>query len=119
MRTNDELSALVLPWTYEQHRDWYDATIAVAAKEKIFRGYLLRLVERRVEEEPGFIRTVPLSVLDETAIVRVVKFRGVDVEVKGRKAEGPHQVTWVQLNQNADVFQAWLETIDMFDLEVV
>jgi len=112
MRTNDELSALVLPWAYEEHRDWYDATLAVASNAKSFRVYLLRLVERRVEEESGFIRTVPLSVLDETTITRTVKFHGKEIVVGGI-----NPVSWMQLNQDSDALEAWLETIDLFDLE--
>ena len=112
MRTNDEISVLVLEWAHTEHRDWYDATLAVSARPKAFRNYLLRLVKRRIEEHPEFLRTLPLSVLDEAGIERTVKFRGVEVPVGGE-----HPVSWCQLNQDPDVLETWLETVDLFDLE--
>ena len=114
MRTNDEISAMVLEWACDNHRDWYDATLAVSTKAKAFRTYLLRLVVRRVEEEPKFLWTLPLSILDETDIVRTVKFQGKEIQVGGT-----NPVSWAQLNLGKDEFGAWLETIDLFDLEKV
>ena len=114
MRTNDELSALVLPWAYEEHQDWYDATLAVSADAKKFRAYLLRLIERRVEQEPAFLRTLPLSILDETTITKTIKFHGKEIVVGGI-----NPVSWRHLGQDKEAFETWLETIDLFDLEVM
>ena len=88
--TNDELSLLVLPWAKEQEPENYAKTLAVASKPPTFRRFLLRLVERRCAVDKEFLRSVPMTLLEETAYVQRMVIRdGEDsetIEVRGSRA---------------------------------
>ena len=44
--------------------------------------------------------------------MRIVRFRTIEFKVGGE-----HPVSWRQLHQDADTLEAWLETVDQFELE--
>lgn len=91
--TNDELAVLILPWAKEHHLSKYIETVKVGGRPDAFRKYMLRLVEIRCTEEPDWRGMVPVSVLDETALVLKLRNRntGEEFESKGQRAPGgPH-----------------------------
>lgn len=123
--TNDELAALILPWAKEHLPDAYAQTVVpgVVQHAKTFRRYLTRLVELRHAREPRFARTVPVSVLDETALVVKLRPRqgGPEIEVKGRLAPRPHVWRFKELAmiETPEQLAGWLAMKDELELEIV
>lgn len=123
-RTNEELLGLVGAYAKEHHRSKYDQTLAKVAEPLVFRAYLLRLVEIRCGEQPAFFLEVPLSVLQETALVRRFRVTSSDrvFVVGGAKATAQEDVphlTWAMLAQPEPDFLRLIKAIDILDLELV
>jgi hypothetical protein len=49
--TNSEIAAIILPWAKAQHPEKYADTLKVAANERTFRRYMIRLIEIRWTED--------------------------------------------------------------------
>ena len=118
--TDDALAALVLPWAKERHPEKYAETLKVAARPMTFRRYLTRLVEIRCAEDKGFVLSLPVSVLEETALVVRARDRktGKVYEFKGRLA-GPREHAISELALDPDVFDFMLLVQETLDLEYV
>lgn len=88
--TNNDLSLLVLPWAKEHEPDNYAKTLSVATKPSTFRRFMLRLVERRCAVDKDFLRSVPMTLLEETAFIQRMILRDGDdsevIEVRGSRA---------------------------------
>lgn len=83
------LTAWVLPWAKETHPDWYKSTLTVASNPKSFRAYLLRLAERRWEEDKDSRIDAPIMALEHTNIVIEVKDKrtGETLQFAGRRVK--------------------------------
>ena len=119
--TNEQLAKLILPWAKERHPEKYQQTLRVAAIHDTFRRYMLRLVEIRVEEEPGWINEVSVLVLEETKLVQRLKDRqtGDVYEVKGKLADGPRITTFAELALPREDFLSLQRAKQALDLEYV
>jgi hypothetical protein len=124
--TNENLLAYIGPWAKEHHPEKYEATLKQVAKPSTFRNYLLRLIEIRAAEEPGWFTTLPVSVLDETAIKRTltIKSTGQTYIVAGKKyvpppGERTPDMTWTMLDAPPEDFRQLADAITTLDLEVV
>jgi hypothetical protein len=122
-QTNEDLLGYIGAWAKEHHREKYDATLQQVAKPTAFRNYLLRLIEIRAAGPDGnaFISTLPVSVLDETAIKRTLTIRstGQSYVVAGKKYEGSADMTWWMLSERQEDFALLASAIKELDLEVV
>lgn len=119
--TNDDLARLILPWAKEHHPDKYQQTLKVAAIPATFRRYMLRLVEIRCTDEPEWIKTVNVLVLEETGLTKRLKDNqtGDVYEVKGRLAEGPRITTFAELALPREDFLSLQRAKAALDLEYV
>lgn len=112
--------ALILPWAKQEHAEKYAQTLAVARRGDVFDRYLLRLVELRCAEDRAFLRTVPLWVLDNTAVT--CRMRGAgrgEFVVGGKRTEPVPQVRWWQLSLSRADFDSLMAWVDLFDLQTV
>lgn len=118
MVENAQIAALILPWAKEKHPEKYEQTLKVAMYPDTFRRYMTRLIEIRCQAEPEFRKEVPISVLDETALVVEVKQKG-DVykyKVGGILADQPIDLRFWELALDKETFatiQAAKSTLDM------
>lgn len=121
VRANEEILALVGPWAKAEHPDKYKATLQQVSMPARFRAYLLRLVELRAEAEPKWVREVPVSILDETRVMRDLRDRatGRTFVVGGRRAGKTVQLRWTMLALEAADFQLITSAITALDLDVV
>lgn len=122
--TNEELAALILPWAKEHRPEPYAKTIAVAGNPRTFNAYLSRLIELRWEADREWRNEVPLRALEATALVVRMRHPGlnVEIEVKGSRAEGPRQWSFLQLASAIDAgikFETLYKVVTGFDLEIV
>lgn len=117
--TNEELSALILPWAKAERPDAYAKTLAVANRPDTFRRFLLRCVELRCEAEPAWMRTVSVQVLDETALSARLRHRptGKEVTVGGRLATPTPDLPFAALALAPPAFGALLDAVDALELE--
>lgn len=124
MTSSDEIFALVAAWAKAKHPEKYDATLKVARNPETFRKYLVRLVEIRCEEDLAFIRDVPLSVLDETHIVKrfaIPPGWGDKREFKigGRLAKEECDLRFTMLNASKEEFGLLVAAVQHLDMAVV
>ena len=119
--TNDDLATIVLPWAKASLPEAYAKTLKVVGIPATYRTYLLRLVELRVEQDKEFLLQCPVSVLDETSVVRRMEHKptGTVVEVKGAKAPGPHVWRWRELREDAPSFELLMAAKQKLDLELI
>lgn len=123
MTTTAELVALILPWAKEHEPEKYEATLKVATNDKTFRRYLIRLIEIRwAREDYTWRRTIPLDVLEDSALTMTVTHRptGRRMHVKGRLAEGPREWSFGELAMLTDEPErmgALFAAKDILDLE--
>lgn len=120
--TNDELAVLILPWAKANHEAKYTETLKVASRPDAFRKYMLRLVEIRCTEEPDWRGMVPVSVLDETALVLKLRNRntGEEFESKGQRAPGgPHYHRIAELALDKKEYELLQDAKTKLDLEYV
>lgn len=117
----DTLCALILPWAREHEREKYEDTMRHAAKADVLRRYCLRLVELRASREPSFVKQVPLSVLEDTALTVRLRDRatGEILTVRGAKASGERTWTFRHLTMPPDAFRAHRFLMTTFDLEAL
>lgn len=116
-----QIAAMMLPWAKAHHPEKYADTVKVSNRPAVFRRYLLRLLEIRCREEEGFMGTVPVSVLDETALTVKVRDRstGAVLEVKGERAEGPQVTRFWELAMEPEDFRTLQSAKQILDLEHV
>lgn len=120
---NETLAALILPWAKEKHPSKYSDTVKAVRKPDVFRRYMVRLVEIRVEEEPEFRGQVPLSILDETKLTARFKRGDYEFEVRGAgsvKSQGPRVWCWTELALTPEQFEerrAWKEALELERVE--
>ena len=115
-----ELETLVLGWAEATHPDKHVQTVAMREKPESYRRFLLRLVEIRVHEEPGWIRKVPVGILDETKIVAQLRDRdGRFITFAGKKANNPQAHRFSELDMLPSDFELMLAAWDMLDLEYI
>lgn len=123
MIDNKELLTIIGPWAKEHHPEKYEATLKQVAKPKVFRNYMIRLVEIRAAGPDGnaFVSTLPVSLLDETAIKRTLTVRstGEKFVVAGKGYEGSADLTWTMLDAAPEDFAVLTAAIKGLDLEVV
>jgi len=114
-----QLAALALPWAKELHPAKYAETVGMVDNEAAFMARCLRLIELHAATDPAWRNTVPLSVLEQTAVVVQMRHRptGTVLEVKGRRAPKPRQWSFTQLALDPVDFTALLVAVDAFDLE--
>ena len=117
--SNEAIAPLVLAWAKEFHRDWYDKTLKVAGRPTAFRDYLLRLVERRCQENPAWMRTVPVMVLEETRVTFRVKDRetGAILVFHGKKHPEPRQHAIKELSLDKQEFRDLMAVKSAWDME--
>lgn len=123
MTTTEALCALILPWAKEHEPEKYAATLAVIQNARTFRRYLVRLVEIRWDKETWeWRRTIPLDVLEESAITIRVRCRATNrtLEVKGRLA-APREWSFGELAvaTSPDDLEFMALAKEVFDLEHV
>ena len=118
---NTELEALVLEWAEQHHPEKHAQTIAQREKPDTYRRFLLRLIEIRVEEEPGWLRKVPARILDETKIVAQLRDRetGRFLTFAGERAKMPQAHRFSELDMLPSDFELMLAAWDMLDLEYI
>ena len=121
MKTNGELLALVEEWAREYKPTEFADTQRQVAVPNRYRRYLLRLIELRVEAEPEWARKVPVSVLDETSLMRVYvdPKSGAQLTVAGTMYAKATALRWRDLALPKEQLQAMIDTIVGLDLERV
>ncbi len=120
--TTEELAVLILPYAKAHHPEKYTQTLDVSTQAKTFRRYLVRLVEIRCTEEAGWMRQVPLSVLEESAITLYCKWRGMPIEVRGRGVPGPRDWSFAELalcEAHPEMFTVLQNAKTILDLDFV
>lgn len=117
--STEALAALILPWAKETFADRYAETIKQASKPMTFRRYLTRLVEIRVEMDRSFIRQIPISILDETALTATVVDRktGKRILFAGKRAKGVHALRFKELLFEKADFELLVSAWETLDLE--
>jgi hypothetical protein len=123
MTPNEEIAALILPWAKANEPEKYQATLAVAQNARTFRRYMIRLIEIRWQQDPAdWIKSVPLSVLEDSGVVMRLRWGEHILEVKGRLAPPPR--IWgfaelVVLTSNKESMQLMVDIKNTLDLELV
>jgi hypothetical protein len=95
--TTDALARQILPWAEVHYPDLATMTRAVGeapGREVAYRKYLIRLVELRARDDPASVRGWPLSVLDETGLVVVVRHRPTDTRIRLGGQRTTEEVQW-------------------------
>lgn len=122
--TNDDLAALILPWAKEHHTDKFEKTIAQVERPETYRKFLLRLVEIRAQAEPTWRNTLPLGILEETALTVEMRTKtGQTLLVGGIGALGRQfSFRLLELCKAADdpeaALQSMISAAEQFDLEI-
>lgn len=129
MADNRELLTIIGPWAKETVPELYAATLRQGARPSALRNYLLRLIEIRadgsethgVARDNVFLASLPVSVLDETAITRTltIKSTGQAFKVAGQKFAGHANLSWTMLDAPPEDFRQLASAITALDLEVV
>jgi hypothetical protein len=116
-----ELEALVLSWAEQHHPEKHAQTVAQQEKPETYQRFLLRLVEIRVTDEPRWLRTVPVAILDETKLVAQLRDResGKMLTFAGKKANMPQAHRFSELDMLPSDFELMLAAWDMLDLEYI
>lgn len=117
----DRLCALILPWAYEHERAKYEETMTHAAKPHVLRKFCVRLMLLRVTREPSFVKQIPLSILEESALEVRLRDRttGEIITVRGARASGERTWTFQHLMMPPNAFRAHRLLTTMLDLEVL
>jgi hypothetical protein len=99
--TNSEIAAIILPWAKAQHPEKYADTLKVAANERTFRRYMIRLIEIRWTEDTDrtWRNEISLAVLEESAVTMNVihKPTGTPLTFSGRLSGGSRKWTWAEM----------------------